>query len=519
MKKTHDSELFSDKAINFTHGNLDKSKDGKFSTSEAMKNFSKGLISPLTNMFSSPKNFAIGTGMIVGSSLLLAGTGGAAAPLLVAVGVGLGAMQAGEGAYKIIKAKNGDDIEKACYDIGGATSTIGLSMMGAKSSLKQANLEPSGFNFLTATQKCFTSSKTLATESLDVFKSGYYRTNLSNSLKFITQPRSLRKFSNELFKEGQENFQEAFNAVRDALPEEFRPHLKGRSKCELSIYEKLVKEKTTNINNKIERITNYKGFTKQVKQEKISKLIAERKKITKDKGLAKDKVQDLYGARLNLEDVSPKSIDKIVASLVNAIKKGDIEISKIYNYRGNNSIFLGRTKFYFSKKQVRSIQDVSGPMECTFTKKHSGYTATQMKIKSKNGAIMELQIRGKHVHDLAKVEHIPYDLREGKDIAKGNNKIGIILTKIQKAIKKLDEKQFTEYDKYIYENYVYAQAKEISKPAAKPTLPKGINPILSVENLKNAYNQSKILSPGLIKLPFNLRTQVAFATGVENLSD
>jgi hypothetical protein len=50
-------------------------------------------------------------------TILLAATGGAAAPLLVATGVGLGIFQAGEGAYKIIKAKNGDDVEKAFYDI------------------------------------------------------------------------------------------------------------------------------------------------------------------------------------------------------------------------------------------------------------------------------------------------------------------------------------------------------------------------------------------------------------------
>ena len=505
--------------INFSKDKLDKSKDGKFSTSEAMKNFGKGLISPITSMFSSPKNIAIGAGMIAGSMILLAATGGAAAPILVAAGIGMGVIQAGNGVYKIIKAKNNDDVEKAFYDIGGATSTIGLSMMGAKSSLKQANIKTDGLNFLTATQKCFNSSKSLATESFDVFKSGYYRANLNNALKFVTQPRSLRKFSNELFKEGQEHFEESFNAVKEALPEEFRTSLKGRSKCELSIYEKLVKERTIDLNHKIKKVKNCADFSDEIKQIKISKLLAEKKEITRNKDLVKDKVQDLYGARLTLNDVNPRSINKIITSLVNAIKKGDIEILKIKNYRGANSNFGGNTEFYFSEAQVRKIQDISGPMECVFTEKHSGYTATQMNIRSKSGAIIELQIRGEHVHDLAKIEHIPYDLREGKDIAKGNNQIGIILARIQKAIKKLNEEQFIEYEKYIYNRFVYAQAKEFGKSATKPTLPDGTNPILSVENLEVAYKQAKSFAPGSIKLPFNLNSQIAFATGIENLSN
>ena len=48
------------------------SKDGKFSLWEAAKNFGKGLISPITGMFSSKKNFLIGAGMIIGGAVLVA---------------------------------------------------------------------------------------------------------------------------------------------------------------------------------------------------------------------------------------------------------------------------------------------------------------------------------------------------------------------------------------------------------------------------------------------------------------
>jgi hypothetical protein len=498
--------------------NTDKTQDRKFSTSEALKNFAKGMISPVTSMFSSMKNFAIGAGMIAGSALLLAATGGAAAPLLVVTGVSMGLIQAGGAAYKITKAKNGDDVEKAFYDIGGATSVIGLSVLGAKSSLKQANLEIDGLSSLSSVRTCFTSVKKLSQENFNVFKSGYYRVNLSNTFKFLAQPKSLRQFSNELFKEGQENFLSTFDNLKNALPKEFRPYLRGRSKCELSIYEKLIKERTSGFRNKIEKIQNVSEFSEEIKQQKIAQLLERTKKLATDKSLAKENVHDLYGMRLNLRDIGKESTDKIVNSLIEAIQKGDIKILEIENYRGANSNFSSWTKFYFSPAQIRKLQEVSSnPIEIVFQKKHSGYTATQMKIQSKNGAIMEFQIRGEHVHDLAKIEHIPYDLRQGKDIAKGNNQIGIILTKVQKAIKQLNEKQFVEYERYIYENYVYAQAQEFGKPAIKPPLPEGMNPVLSVESLTDLYQQAKSLSPGGIELPFNVYSQAAFITGAQNL--
>ena len=45
-----------------------------------------------------------------------------------------------EAVYEIANAQNSQDIENAFYDFGGATSTIGLSIVGAKPSLKQAGI-------------------------------------------------------------------------------------------------------------------------------------------------------------------------------------------------------------------------------------------------------------------------------------------------------------------------------------------------------------------------------------------
>ena len=106
-----------------------KSNDGRFSWGEAGKNFVGGLISPVTNMFKSPKNFLTGAGCIA-AGIGICALGGA--PLLIGAGLAIGAIQAGKAVYKAVTAKDGDDVEKAFYDAGAATTSIGLSLIGAR---------------------------------------------------------------------------------------------------------------------------------------------------------------------------------------------------------------------------------------------------------------------------------------------------------------------------------------------------------------------------------------------------
>jgi hypothetical protein len=53
--------------------------------------------------------------------------------------LGFGAFQGGKGIHHLLTAKNGDEREQAFYDLGGATSAIGLAPLGAKTSLKGIN--------------------------------------------------------------------------------------------------------------------------------------------------------------------------------------------------------------------------------------------------------------------------------------------------------------------------------------------------------------------------------------------
>lgn len=148
----------------------DASSDGKFSFVEAFKNLGRGLISPITSMFSSAKNFLIGTLMVLGATALTIATGGAILPVLIAVGVSFGAIQGGIGIYKIATAKNGDDVEKAFYDMGGAISSIGLSILGARTSLKQAGITTEQMSKMQAVVTCFKGALTSIKNSYTNFK-------------------------------------------------------------------------------------------------------------------------------------------------------------------------------------------------------------------------------------------------------------------------------------------------------------------------------------------------------------
>lgn len=499
---------------------VDASCDGKFSFWQAAKNFGKGLVSPITSMFSSKKNFLIGAGMIVGGAVLVAATGGAAAPLLVGLGVAMGTAQAAKGVYRIVKAKNGDDVEKAFYDIGGATGTIGLSMLGAKSSLKQAGIESEGLNVLSATGKCLKSTKSMATESFGVLRSGYYRTNLSNAYKAYTLPKSLKTYSRELYLKGKESFDFSFNAFKKTLPGKFQAVLKGRNKCEISIYEKMVKEMTTEIDNKIADIKKDAEYTPETKQQKIAKCLEDRKRIATDGDFAKSKVEDLLGARITLKRGSHADVQEFITSLVESSKKGDLKILEIENYRGKNAKFSGENEYYFSEAQVQELKDASGgkaKAKVRFAEKKSGYTAVNMKIQPKGGEVIEVQVRFEDVDRIADLEHPPYDLGQGKDIAKGNNKIGVIFSAIERAIKKLNPEQKALYNKYFYDHYINAQAKELGKPSVEPVLPEGIDPILSVESIDNLSNKVHFIPQGAVKSRSLFSSQMPLTAGILSL--
>ena len=156
---------------------FDYSKDdGIISNADKARCFAKGLIAPVTDMFSSPENFIKGAGMIAGGAALLALTGGAAAPFLVAAGVAGGAVQFGVSAYRANQAKTDKEALDAWKGVGEGISIIGFSAAGAKASLKGANFETKGLNPLAATVECFKMSPKSIKNSIQISLSKFRKT-------------------------------------------------------------------------------------------------------------------------------------------------------------------------------------------------------------------------------------------------------------------------------------------------------------------------------------------------------
>lgn len=188
--------------------------DGKISGKEKLVNFGKGVISPITIMFKSPKNFAIGALGIAVSGLLIAATGGAIAPVMVAAGVvggGIGLLKSGYGA---INAKTDDEARKAWQGLGLSTTTVAGSMAGSKAALKGAGIDTKGMNFFKATVECFKNVPSQVGKSVTAFTSGEALTNVKNALHInkkdnvkqdIDDSSSIKKDKNSSKKDLQEN--------------------------------------------------------------------------------------------------------------------------------------------------------------------------------------------------------------------------------------------------------------------------------------------------------------------------
>lgn len=171
--------------------------DGKLSFGDTVGSFFKGLVSPITNMFSSPENFIKGALTVVGGGLLVAATGGAATPLLVAAGVGAGVFNVAKGAIGAANATTDAEAKGAWEDIGAGTGMIAGSVAGAKTAAKAAGKAGvAGFenaesmSSLQATKACITGAGKSFSASLKSFTSGAWKTNLGFGKNITDEPKT-----------------------------------------------------------------------------------------------------------------------------------------------------------------------------------------------------------------------------------------------------------------------------------------------------------------------------------------
>lgn len=119
--------------------------------------------------------------------------------------------------------------------------------------------------------------------------------------------------------------------------------------------------------------------------------------------------------------------------------------------------------------------------------KASGYNTCQMNIEHTNGALGEIQFKGRHIDEFGEYEHIAYDLRQGK------NTLGEVFDEYASVVSKLPDSQYQIYNKYLESCYNYCHRLELGLPAKKPVLPKSLNPILSMESMKSLHDKGELV--------------------------
>ena len=235
---------------------------------------------------------------------------------------------------------------------------------------------------------------------------------------------------------------------------------------------------------------------------------------------------DTKGAvRRAAELQSQPTVEKIKALLDRQAKaESDIELTRISNYKGADGIpYLSEAQLADIKKFAldRGIKldfvtriepddpmynkiDAKAHNKKAATKvRDSGYTALQLNFRNKaDGQIFEWQYRGDKVTVFAEAEHVPYDLRTGKDIISAHPELEPLYTPIKELLSKdiMTEEQFNNYNKYLTAHYEYLRKRELGFDAVEPSLEDfgNFDQRLSARNLELLHDVSEKLKNGEI---------------------
>lgn len=326
--------------------------------------------------------------------------------------------------------------------------------------------------------------------------------------------------ANNLHSKYAKNVNKADSSTREALGEIDGITVTSRPKSENSIFEKLarkLKDGELSVIDEascLDAIGDGVGIRVQMKsltQDEAQRLIEGELKNT---GISYDDfVKYLKGDTSGFDTEMLTSLDAIKPSIINTLKEAQtqdtftalrtaieerkITITELNNYGDDLSS-------YFTNRQLQELADVY-PAEGRLSivskldkdfefphqkivldedgtiiiqndklslkqdgaTKKSGYTSTQMNTKysfddSING---ELQIRGTSVNEFADVEHIPYDIRQGKI-----TELDTEYSPIYNTIKKMSDDSYKQYNKYLTQVYKWLRLKELGIETAEPIL-------------------------------------------------
>lgn len=197
-----------------------------------------------------------------------------------------------------------------------------------------------------------------------------------------------------------------------------------------------------------------------------------------DKLKSKGYLDDLIGYTIILDNPNQKPIHEIMKRFIAKEKQGELKVKTIKNY------FDPKTKPYISFDYMEKLKEIFSKAKVVNDDFNNGYNTAIVKFLVGDIPI-ELQIRGKQVEKIQKIEHLIYDIKQNKTILKYDENTNNALKKVVKAYKSLSPSQVKKYEQYMKNHYLYNRALECDfHKIAKPTLPKSLNKLLSIENLE-----------------------------------
>jgi len=197
----------------------------------------------------------------------------------------------------------------------------------------------------------------------------------------------------------------------------------------------------------------------------------------------KKTIGDIVGARVTLRKSDKSETSKIIQKLIEAVKAGELKITKIENYVPKG---IDENLKYFNKEDLEqlaeAINEKRKPNESPITvldkSKSTGYMALHLDIdlsssnyvEKNNDYSGEIQIVGYDVEKLKDVEDYCYKAKQGKDIKAGDKAYAAF---VQYFNKYYNDESFNkniknDFIKYTREAYLFQRKREpIHTPSDK----------------------------------------------------
>ena len=222
------------------------------------------------------------------------------------------------------------------------------------------------------------------------------------------------------------------------------------------------------------------------------------------------KMEEAYIRAAELQ--SEPSVQRLKAVIDKQAKGTGLSIARLSNYMGQDGIpylserQLADLKWYAERRGVKldyAVRaDETDPMFAKMNQeaydaknptkiRKSGYTALQINFKLPSGQIFEWQFRGDKVNIFAEAEHVPYDLRTGKDIIAAHPELEPLYKPMEKLLSPstMSDPQFKKYNQYLTDYYKHLRKLELGFDSVEPKLSDygDLDVRLSGKNLENLH--------------------------------